>query len=216
MVMRSGILRHTFPVAINDRTVTLNQDLRALTPHEGINAAFVARYLKSASKRVSTECAKDGTTVNSIEVAALERLPVPIAPTNEQRRIVQRIDALFAEIAEGEAALTEARKGLDLFRRALQKAAVTGELTRGWRAANKPTDSGASPIAQLRSKRRDSAWSRVPIFWSYPIRGLGVRYLRREKFNSGGNGRLNIMTATICDHISGSRTCSKISWTCQT
>ena len=32
MVMRSGILRHTFPVAINDRTVTVNQDLRALTP----------------------------------------------------------------------------------------------------------------------------------------------------------------------------------------
>ena len=32
--------------------------------------------------------------------------------------------------------------------------------------------------------------SRVPIFWSYPIRGLGVRYLRREKFNSGGNAGL--------------------------
>jgi type I restriction enzyme S subunit len=40
MVMRSGILRHTFPVAINDRTVTLNQDLLALTPYDGIAAAF--------------------------------------------------------------------------------------------------------------------------------------------------------------------------------
>ena len=111
MVMRSGILRHTFPVAVTDRTVTLNQDLRALTPREGITAAYVAKYLKSASRLVLTDCAKDGTTVNSIEADALERLPIPIAPTNEQRRIVERIDALFAEIANGEAALAEARKG---------------------------------------------------------------------------------------------------------
>ena len=107
--MRSGILRHSFPVAINDRTVTLNQDLRALTPHEGVSAAFVARYLKSVFRRVLTECAKDRTTVNSIGVAALERLPVPIAPTNEQRRIIKRIEALFAEIAEVEAALASFR-----------------------------------------------------------------------------------------------------------
>jgi type I restriction enzyme S subunit len=136
MVMRSGILRHTFPVATNDRTVTLNQDLRALTPYNGVLADFIARYLRRSSHAVLTQCAKDGTTVNSIEVAALERLSVPIAPLPEQRRIVERIDALFAEIAEGEAALKEARKGLALFRRSLLKAAVTGELTRDWRTAN--------------------------------------------------------------------------------
>src|SRR5437868_13866969 len=32
MVMRSGILRHTFPVAVNADRVTVNQDLRALVP----------------------------------------------------------------------------------------------------------------------------------------------------------------------------------------
>src|SRR5436190_19039254 len=37
MVMRSGILKHSFPVAVTDRIVTLNQDLRALTPHSGIS-----------------------------------------------------------------------------------------------------------------------------------------------------------------------------------
>jgi type I restriction enzyme, S subunit len=57
----------------------------------------------------------------------------PLAPLAEQRRIVARIDALFAEIAEGEAALAAARKGLDTFRRALLKAAVAGELTKEWR-----------------------------------------------------------------------------------
>jgi type I restriction enzyme S subunit len=37
MVMRSGILRHTFPVAVNATRVTVNQDLRALVPAEGID-----------------------------------------------------------------------------------------------------------------------------------------------------------------------------------
>lgn len=153
MVMRSGILRHTFPVAVTDRTVTLNQDLRALTPREGITAAYVAKYLKSASRLVLTDCAKDGTTVNSIEADALERLPIPIAPTNEQRRIVERIDALFAEIAEGEVALAEAREELNLFRRALLKAAVTGELTRDWRVANEPRETGVDLLKRIKEER---------------------------------------------------------------
>lgn len=153
MVMRSGILKHSFPVAITDRIVTLNQDLRALTPDPDIDPTFVARYLALAESRVLTECAKDGTTVDSIEVAALERLPVPVAPLAEQSRIVARIDALFAEIAEGEAALAEARKGLDIFRRALLKAAVTGELTKDWRAANPTSETGRDFLARIADER---------------------------------------------------------------
>lgn len=78
---------------------------------------------------------------------------IPLAPLAEQRRIVARIDALFAEIAEGEAALAEARKGLDIFRRALLKAAVTGELTRDWRAANPASETGHDLLARIADKR---------------------------------------------------------------
>jgi type I restriction enzyme S subunit len=153
MVMRSGILKHSFPVAITDRIVTLNQDLRALTPHTGISPNYVARYLALATNRVLEDCSKDGTTVDSIEVAALARLRVPLAPLAEQRRIVARVDALFAEIAEGEVALAEARKGLDTFRRALLKSAVTGELTKDWRAANPATETGHDLLADIGKRR---------------------------------------------------------------
>ena len=108
-------------------------DLRALTPHG--TESFpdcIARYLALALTGRWMRLLKDGTTVIASKSAALaERLPVPLAPLAEQRRIVARVDALFAEIAEGEAALAAARKGLDTFRRALLKAAVTGELTQG-------------------------------------------------------------------------------------
>ena len=47
--------------------------------------------------------------------------------------MVARIDELFTEIADGETLLARARDDLDTWRRALLKAAVTGELTREWR-----------------------------------------------------------------------------------
>lgn len=63
-----------------------------------------------------------------------------------------RIDELFAEIAEGKAALERVRRGLDTWRRALLKAAVTGELTRDWREANHPTETGTDLLARIRAE----------------------------------------------------------------
>jgi type I restriction enzyme S subunit len=137
IVMRSGILRHSLPVAVNAERVTMNQDLRALTPVVGFDPDYLAHYLRFIQRRVLRDCSKDGTTVQSIEASLLEKVWVPIAPVAEQRRIVARIDELFAEIAGGEVTIEQARAGLDVWRRALLKAAVTGELTRDWREANR-------------------------------------------------------------------------------
>jgi type I restriction enzyme, S subunit len=53
----------------------------------------------------------------------------------------------------GEAALSAARKGLDTFRRALLKAAATGELTKDWRAANPATETGHDLLARIAKDR---------------------------------------------------------------
>ncbi len=92
-----------------------------------------------------------------VPVDYLRKFPISVAPLAEQRRIVARIDELFAEIAEGEAALERARQGLDTWRRALLKAAVTGELTRDWREANRPAETGADLLARIRAEREASS-----------------------------------------------------------
>ena len=76
------------------------------------------------------------------DFADLAKFTIPLPPLAEQKRIVARIDELFAEIAEGEAALARARSGLETFRRALLKSAVTGELTREWREKHRPGEAG--------------------------------------------------------------------------
>lgn len=185
MVVRSGILKHTFPVALCDRAVTLNQDMRALTSFGGISPRYLAFVLRRLQRHILDECSKDGTTVASVEPALLEQVWVPIPPTTEQQRIVTRIDELFTEIADGEKALTRARDDLDTWRRALLKAAVTGELTREWRENNKTNEKGADILARVaaarasfksskRSGRRfvsdetfDDALPRLPESWAW-------------------------------------------------
>jgi type I restriction enzyme S subunit len=79
---------------------------------------------------------------------------MPVPPPAVQRAIVARIDALFAEIGEGEEALRRARDGVETWRRSLLKAAVTGALTADWRAQNPPTETGEALLARILADRR--------------------------------------------------------------
>jgi type I restriction enzyme S subunit len=144
-------MKHTFPVAVSAREVTLNQDMRALTPHPGIDPQYLSHVLKRLQRHILDECSKDGTTVAS--GAKLEAMWVPIAPAAEQRRIVARIDELFAEIADGETALARARADLDTWRRALLKAAVTGELTRERRDETRSNELASDFLDRLAASR---------------------------------------------------------------
>jgi type I restriction enzyme, S subunit len=121
---------------------------------------YVSRFLSTLHVQKIISDLNVGST-NQLELprAVIAELKIPLPPLPEQRRIVARIDELFAEITEGDAALRRARQGLATWRRALLKAAVTGELTRDWRETNRPTETGAELLARLLSKRRET-WER--------------------------------------------------------
>lgn len=115
---------------------------------------YVSRFLSTLHVQKIISDLNVGST-NQLELprAVIAELKIPLPPLPEQRRIVARIGELFAEIAEGDAALQRARQGLDTWRRALLKAAVTGELTRDWREANRPAETGANLLARIRAEQ---------------------------------------------------------------
>lgn len=152
-VMRSGILRHSFPVAVTGCEVTINQDLRALHPRPGISSHYVAHFLKRTEHDVLHQCSKDGTTVNSIDTGRLMDRPVPIPTLDVQDAIVARIDELFAEIDDGERALRKAADASGLYRRALLNSAVRGELTAGWRASREQGPTGWDYLKVIAAER---------------------------------------------------------------
>jgi type I restriction enzyme S subunit len=58
-------------------------------------------------------------------------MEVPLAPTEEQRRIVAAIEERFARLDAGIAALKRAQANLKRYRASVLKAAVEGRLTEG-------------------------------------------------------------------------------------
>lgn len=163
MVTRSGILAHTFPVAVTDCEVTVNQDLKTLTPKPGVDSDYVAWYLRGQNRQLLKACSKHGTTVASIDTDRLKKYPILLPPSNEQRRIVEKIETLFARLDQGEAALRQVQKLLARYRQSVLKAAVTGELTRDWRAENAHRlEHGRDLLARILQTRRETWRGRGP------------------------------------------------------
>ncbi|WP_110643766.1 restriction endonuclease subunit S [Salinicola sp. CPA57] len=136
IVTRSGILAHTLPIAVTAAESTLNQDLKALALPDGISSEYIAWGMRAFEQRILDKCRKGGTTVHSIEMPRLASFELPIAPTNEQRRIVGKIETMFDEIDKGVESLQTARATLSFYRQSLLKSAFEGRLTADWRAQN--------------------------------------------------------------------------------
>lgn len=134
-------------MAISEIDAATNQAIACCSPSGAVDIDYLFWALQR-SKQSITALGQGGAQPNISQRILLE-CKIPLPPLTEQRRIVARIDALFAEIADGEAALAAARKGIDIFRRALLKAAVSGELTKDWRAANPVTETGHDLLAGI-------------------------------------------------------------------
>ncbi|MFC7323098.1 restriction endonuclease subunit S [Halorubrum rutilum] len=88
MVVRSGVLRHTLPVAMVDNQTTINQDLKALDPdNEQVNAEYFFQAISGLSEDIRGSCKKTGTTVESIQTNVLKQYQLPVPSKSEQQKI---------------------------------------------------------------------------------------------------------------------------------
>lgn len=85
------------------------------------------------------------------------KLMVGLPPLSEQRRIVEKIETLFAELDKGEESLRQVQTLLARYRQSVLKAAVTGQLTADWRAKNAHRlEHGRDLLARILKARRES------------------------------------------------------------
>jgi type I restriction enzyme, S subunit len=98
-----------------------------------------------------------GSTRLKLTNAAMKQLPLVVAPTAEQTRIVAKLEELFSDLDAGVAELKAAKKKLGQYRQSLLKAAVEGALTADWRQHNPPTETGAQLLERILTERR-SRW----------------------------------------------------------
>ena len=97
-VVRSGILKHTFPVALTTRPVAVNQDIKALTPRPELAPAYLLWLLKALQPTVLSWVR--ATTADNFPIDNLLDHRVELPPLREQRRIaaiLDHVDALRAK-----------------------------------------------------------------------------------------------------------------------
>ena len=89
--VRSGILRHTFPIAILKIDATINQDLKAIKLYLPELLEYIYVCLKGLESNILRKNIKSGTTVESINFYEFKKILLPIPSLDEQQRIVEYI-----------------------------------------------------------------------------------------------------------------------------
>jgi restriction endonuclease S subunit len=128
MVNRSGILRHSLPVAVTTREMAINQDIRGCVPLGSVNATFVAYLLQGNEGPLLTLWRQQGATVESLNFESVKLTRILLPPAPEQAAIVEFLDAETAKIDRLVEKVKAAIEKLLEYRTALITAAVTGKI----------------------------------------------------------------------------------------
>lgn len=107
VVLRSGILERTLPVAVVPFATTMNQDMKALSPGTGVDVRWVAWALRSIEQRVLRGARKAGATVASIEATRLMEQRIPLPDEGEQRRIVAILEEHLSDLDDASRLLND-------------------------------------------------------------------------------------------------------------
>ncbi|MFC0101308.1 restriction endonuclease subunit S [Sphingopyxis terrae] len=165
LVVRSGILRHTIPVAINEVTVALNQDMKALQLNPSFcEPRFLFRWVQGLNDQLLLAWSKQGATVESIEHQYLAETLVPLPSLPEQTAITAFLDRETAKI---DALVEQQRRLIELLKEKRQ-AVISHAVTKGLDPTVPMKDSGVEWLGE------------VPAHWAVkPLKYLAA-------FRSGG------------------------------
>lgn len=92
IVIRSGILKHTLPVAINAVPITINQDLKAFIPNELVLAKFLSVQFKMHEKDILSGVR--AVTADNIEFNSLKQREMIVPPIELQ----QQYDVFLSQV----------------------------------------------------------------------------------------------------------------------
>ena len=105
VVIRSGVLAHTLPVAIAGRPLTFNQDIKGILPNSTVvDGTYLRWVLEFNESRILSEGIKQGATVPSIRSGYIEAFRIPLPPLSEQNRISEILKSQMASVENARAA----------------------------------------------------------------------------------------------------------------
>lgn len=126
-----------FPLEGREKFVTVVDVCAVRFGSSDVNGKYMMYLINSPTVRTDIEALKSGSTRKRISRKNLATIYMPIAPVNEQHRIVAKIEALISELDQGIENLQTARDQLNVYRQAVLMHAFEGKLTETWREGKK-------------------------------------------------------------------------------
>ncbi|BAQ68702.1 type-1 restriction enzyme StySJI specificity protein HsdS [Rhodovulum sulfidophilum] len=141
-------------------------EFHVLRPLDGIASEYIYHAVSNLGFRYHAEHNMTGAVGQKrVPAPVLEDHSIGVPPTNEQRRIVERIEVMFDEIDHGVENLKKARATLGLYRQSLLKSAFEGHLTADWRARNADKLETPETLLARIQKERDTRYKSALDAW---------------------------------------------------
>lgn len=120
---------------IASNKISTNQGFKSLILMGNIQPEYIRYYLLGS--RDYAESLASGTTFKELSGSRMAQLSVPIPPVAEQRRIVAKLDQLFAQTNNTNTALAHVPNLIKQYTQALLRQAYSGQLSAEWRLGAK-------------------------------------------------------------------------------
>ena len=130
--------------------VTNNSLVLELPEKPQVAKKYLYYALEAADKsKIVTGSAQPQVTINNAK-----ELIVPVAPRDQQERIVAEIEKQFSRLDEAVASLKRVKANLKRYKAAVLKAAVEGKLTEEWRKQNPDVEPASKLLDRILAERR--------------------------------------------------------------
>ena len=135
-------------------------ELHVVRPLAGISPEYIYRFLAQDGVRRAAKENFTGTAGQArVPTSFIEELEIPLAPLDEQRRIVAKLEKLLGKADACRKKLEWIPTLLKRFRQSVLAAACSGHLTADWREEN-PSDETGEDFSSKVLKHRAAAWER--------------------------------------------------------
>ena len=121
---------------INNKPVAFNQQINAITFFPQINPKYGFYFFQSQYSKRQLESLASATTISIVNKSKFSSIKIPLAPFNEQVRIVSKMEELFSRLDQGVKDLQQTQQHLEQYRQSILKQAFTGKLSASWRKIN--------------------------------------------------------------------------------
>ncbi len=138
VLVRGMGLANGFALSLIERPMAFNQDLKALTPKDGLSGAFLMYALTYAGARMLHNVADAAHGTKRLSQDDLDNFRLPIPPPDEQRAIVEFLDCVLQAI--------DVERRTLLCSEEVKRSSLKGLFTQGLRGeAQKETEIGLLP-----------------------------------------------------------------------